>query len=142
MKTEPAVQPLLDRALHTTRLTLRPADPDDAEATWGFRQLESVNEWLTGAPADFEAYRAMFVEPARLSTTVIVELNDDLGGHLIGDFMLRRDDAWSQREVNDQARGAQAELGWVLDPAYAGSGYATCWRTPPVTMTASLSVTT
>lgn len=60
----------------------------------------------------------MFVEPARLSTTVIVELklNDDLGGHLIGDFMLRREDAWSQREVNDQASGAQAELGWVLDP--------------------------
>ncbi len=39
--------------------------------------------------------------------------------------MLRREDAWSQREVIDQARGAQAELGWVLDPAYTGSGYAT-----------------
>ena len=67
----------------------------------------------------------MFVEPARLSTTVIIELNDDLGGHLIGDFMLGREDSWSQREVIDQARGAQAELGWVLDPAHTGSGYAT-----------------
>ena len=39
--------------------------------------------------------------------------------------MLGREDAWSQREVIDQARGAQAELGWVLDPAHTGSGYAT-----------------
>jgi hypothetical protein len=39
--------------------------------------------------------------------------------------MLRRDDAWAQLEVTGQARGAQAELGWVLDPAYTGHGYAT-----------------
>lgn len=124
-RTEPAVPPLLERALRTTRLTLRPAAADDAEATWRFRQLETVNRWVTGVPADFDAYREMFVEPARLSTTVIIELNDDLGGHLIGDFMLGREDSWSQREVIDQARGAQAELGWVLDPAHTGSGYAT-----------------
>jgi RimJ/RimL family protein N-acetyltransferase len=39
--------------------------------------------------------------------------------------MLRREDAWAQREVADLARGRQAELGWVLDPAFAGHGYAT-----------------
>ena len=39
--------------------------------------------------------------------------------------MLRREDAWAQLEVADQARDAQAELGWVLDPAYTGHGYAT-----------------
>ena len=39
--------------------------------------------------------------------------------------MLRREDAWAQLDVADQARGAQAELGWVLDPAYTGHGYAT-----------------
>ena len=39
--------------------------------------------------------------------------------------MLRREDAWAQPEVADRARGAQAELGWVLDPAHTGHGYAT-----------------
>jgi len=39
--------------------------------------------------------------------------------------MLRRQDAWAQLEVADQARGAQAELGFVLDPAHTGHGYAT-----------------
>jgi hypothetical protein len=27
--------------------------------------------------------------------------------------------------MTDQARGTQAELGWVLDPAHSGHGYAT-----------------
>ena len=39
--------------------------------------------------------------------------------------MLRREDAWAQRDVTDRARNTQAELGWVLDPAHAGHGYAT-----------------
>jgi RimJ/RimL family protein N-acetyltransferase len=39
--------------------------------------------------------------------------------------MLRVEDAWAQAEVADQARGVQAELGWVLHPDHAGNGYAT-----------------
>lgn len=39
--------------------------------------------------------------------------------------MLRREDAWAQLDVADQARGTQAELGWVLDPVHTGHGYAT-----------------
>jgi RimJ/RimL family protein N-acetyltransferase len=39
--------------------------------------------------------------------------------------MLRVEDAWAQAEVAGQARDTQAELGWVLDPAYTGHGYAT-----------------
>ena len=39
--------------------------------------------------------------------------------------MLRREDAWAQLDVADQARDTQAELGWVLDPAHTGHGYAT-----------------
>jgi len=39
--------------------------------------------------------------------------------------MLRIEDPWSQAEVADRARGTQAELGWVLDPAHAGQGLAT-----------------
>ena len=116
---------MLERPLHTERLTLRPATADDADPTWRFRRLESVNEWLTGCPADLDGYRELFSEPARLATTVIVTLGDDAAAPIIGDFMLRREDAWAQLDVAEQARDTQAELGWVLDPAYTGHGYAT-----------------
>lgn len=39
--------------------------------------------------------------------------------------MLRVEDAWAQAEVTDHAECRQAELGWVLDPAHTGHGYAT-----------------
>jgi RimJ/RimL family protein N-acetyltransferase len=39
--------------------------------------------------------------------------------------MLRREDAWAQTKVAEHARGAQAEVGWVLDPTFTGHGYAT-----------------
>jgi RimJ/RimL family protein N-acetyltransferase len=116
---------VLERPLQTERLTLRPATADDADPTWQYRRLDSVNEWLTGCPADFDGYRELFTEPGRLTTTVIVTLGHDAAGPVIGDLMLRREDAWAQREIVEQARGTQAELGWVLDPACTGHGYAT-----------------
>jgi RimJ/RimL family protein N-acetyltransferase len=67
----------------------------------------------------------VFSGPARLSTTVIVSLGDDPNAQIIGDLMLRREDAWAQLDVADRARNMQVELGWVLDPAYTGLGYAT-----------------
>jgi RimJ/RimL family protein N-acetyltransferase len=116
---------VLEGPLHTERLTLRPATADHADATWKYRQLESVNEWLAGSPEDLDGYRALFGEPARLATTVLVTLGHDPAAPIIGDLMLRREDAWAQVDVADQARGRQAELGWVLDPACTGHGYAT-----------------
>jgi RimJ/RimL family protein N-acetyltransferase len=32
---------------------------------------------------------------------------------------------WAQAEVEDQAKGVQAELGWTIDPALGGQGLAT-----------------
>ncbi len=123
--TQPDMPPVLDRALHSERLTLRPAVLSDAEATWTFRQLSVVNEWLTGCPADIASYRDLWADPERLATTVVIQLGHDRDAEVIGDFMLRREDAWAQLEMTEEGRGAQAELGWVLDPAYAGRGYAT-----------------
>ena len=117
--------PALGRELRTERLVLRPATAADARATWEYRHLEAVNEWLTGAPADPEGYEAHFSDSERLSRTVILTLAPELGGDLVGDLMLRVEDAWAQLEVQEQARGTQAELGWVLRPSYAGQGYAT-----------------
>ena len=117
--------PMLECPLCTDRLTLRPAIADDAEAAWKYRQLATVNQWLVGSPADLDGYRRLFSEPARLATTVIVALGHGAAAPIIGDFMLRRDDAWAQLDVADQARNAHAELGWVLHPAHTGHGYAT-----------------
>ena len=116
------VKPTLARDLHTERLTLRAATTADADGTWAYRRLESVGEWLTEIPTHLEDYRAIFTEQTRLAATVIVELPD---GTLLGDFMLRLEDAWAQADVADQARNTQAELGWVLHPAHTGHGYAT-----------------
>jgi RimJ/RimL family protein N-acetyltransferase len=107
--------------VRTDRLTLRPATTDDLEATWLIRRREDVNRWLTRAPATLEEHLEFFRDPASLAATVVVELE----GAVIGDLMLRVEDAWGQAEVADRARGVQAELGWVLDPDHAGRGYAT-----------------
>jgi RimJ/RimL family protein N-acetyltransferase len=107
--------------IHTERLLLRPARPEDAEPTWQFRRLESVSRWLTDLPRTLEAYRERFLERVRLASTLIVESE----GVVIGDLMFRVEDMWAQTEVREQARGTQAELGWVFDPAQIGRGYAT-----------------
>jgi RimJ/RimL family protein N-acetyltransferase len=107
--------------VRTARLALRSATADDAAATWRFRRLESVSQWLTRAPRTFEDYRPQFEDADSLAKTLVI----DRDGDVIGDLMLAVEDAWAQAEVADQARGVQAELGWVLHPDYVGHGYAT-----------------
>ncbi|RIQ17878.1 N-acetyltransferase [Jiangella rhizosphaerae] len=120
---EPAVTPLqrIDWPVRTDRLTLRPGRPADADGVWQYRRLEPVARWLTELPADADAFRARFAAPARLATTLVVERD----GQLIGDLMVRVENAWAQAEVADAARAVQAELGWVFDPAHQGQGFAT-----------------
>ena len=107
--------------VHTPRLSLRPAGQDDLEATWSFRRLPEVNQWLTHAPATCAAYAERFLDPDSLAKTVIIELD----GQVIGDLMLDLQDGWGQAEVAEQAHGTQADLGWVLHPQHTGHGYAT-----------------
>jgi len=102
-------------------LVLRLATLDDVEATWRYRQLASVSQWLTSGPATFDEYRARYSNPAWLDRTVVLERDDEV----IGDLMLGIEDAWSQTEISEQAVGVHGNLGWVLDPAHEGHGYAT-----------------
>jgi RimJ/RimL family protein N-acetyltransferase len=105
----------------TKRLSIRPAVEADLDATWRYRRLEEVSRWMTSAPNSLEDYRKKFEDPDRLERTLLIELD----GVVIGDLMLAVEDAWSQSEVAERARGVQAELGWCLDPQCAGHGYAT-----------------
>lgn len=111
----------LDWPVHTDRLTLRPARADDADAVWEYRRIEAVSRWLTALPTDQVDFRTRFAEPRRLADTLVVEHD----GQLIGDLMVKVEDAWAQPEVAAGARAVQAELGWVFDPTQQGKGYAT-----------------
>ncbi len=107
--------------VRTERLTIRPATLDDASPTWRIRSRPDVSEWLTSDAADRIRYVERFADPGRLAKTLVVEHD----GAVVGDLMLTIEDGWAQSEVADRARGVQAELGWVVDPAYAGLGFAT-----------------
>jgi RimJ/RimL family protein N-acetyltransferase len=107
--------------VHSARLVLRPATRDDAGPAWRYRRLDAVSRWITRAPRTEADFRAQFGTAESLARTIVVELD----ATIVGDLMLKVEDAWAQAEVAEQARGVQAELGWVLDPQYAGRGYAT-----------------
>ncbi len=107
--------------VRTARLSLRRTTPDDLEATWEYRGLAEVGRWLTSASSTVDEYRATFEDPERLAMLLVVELD----GAVIGDLMVKVGDAWAQAEVKEQARGVQAELGWVIHPDHTGHGYAT-----------------
>ncbi|QIK73124.1 GNAT family N-acetyltransferase [Propioniciclava coleopterorum] len=110
--------------LRTPRLTIRRVTPADADATWAYRRLPEVGEWIGWFAATPQEYRAEFTAPGRLATVLAVEL----GGtepRVIGDVICRVEDAEAQREVAADAAGRQAEVGWSLDPAHGGHGYAT-----------------
>jgi RimJ/RimL family protein N-acetyltransferase len=107
--------------VRTKRLSIRPAAEADVEATWRYRRLEEVGRWITTAPASLEEYRSYFLRPTCLTKTLVIELD----GTVVGDLMLAVEDGWAQSEVAARAKGVHAELGWVLDPAYGGRGYAT-----------------
>ena len=107
--------------VRTDRLTIRRAVREDAEIAWRWRKLPEVGEWITRAPTEYGPFRAQFAEPSRLAVTLMVELE----GEPIGDLMLKIEDGWAQAEVADEGKGVQAELGWTLDPAFQGNGYAT-----------------
>lgn len=104
----------------TARLSLRPARASDADAVRRYRVLPEVAEWMTAVPGPPGEFAAVFAEPERLGRTIVVER----GGTVIGDLMLRVEDAWGQSEVAADAAGTQAEIGWAFDPAQHGRGFA------------------
>lgn len=112
--------------IRTERLRIRPLAPADVDVMWGWRRLPDVNRWLGLAPDTIEAFRERYLDPDRLAAMHLIELIADDGAAVpIGDLMIKVGDAWAQLEVAEQARGVEAELGWVLDPAHTGRGYAT-----------------
>ncbi|WP_411730907.1 GNAT family N-acetyltransferase [Paeniglutamicibacter sp.] len=105
----------------TERLELRPAAARDAEATWTYRQLPEVSRWVTTTWDDFASYRVSYDDPAHLRERLVVV---EFDGYVVGEVVIRRQDAWSQTESKNAAMSAEAELGWSLNPAFSGRGLA------------------
>ncbi len=105
----------------TARLRLRPLLPADVPALHRYRGRDDVARWLGATAGTQEDLAARFLDPARPGSTLVVEHE----GLVVGDLMLRVQDAWGQAEVADAARSTEAELGWALDPDHAGRGLAT-----------------
>jgi RimJ/RimL family protein N-acetyltransferase len=104
--------------VRTERLTLRPATPEDAEATWAYRTEPSVARWTTRLAVDREEYGEWYASPEWLDSRVVIERD----GVLIGELALEVKDGWAQVEVSDRAAGTEAEIGWVLAPEHQGQG--------------------
>lgn len=105
----------------TERLVIRPVTEDDFEALWQIRRQETVGQWMTRSSTDRDGFVEVMAEPDRMGKTFVIERD----GAVIGDLMLAPEDAWAQIEVAEQAKGVQAEIGWCIDPAAEGHGYAT-----------------
>jgi RimJ/RimL family protein N-acetyltransferase len=106
----------------TERLVLRQVREDDIDRLLEFRNKPDVYQWLMKTVVDTEAFRAAWMrtltEPHDHSTVV------ELDGVVIGTASLEVEDAMGQ-DGGEPSRGAEAHIGYVLDPVYAGQGYAT-----------------
>jgi RimJ/RimL family protein N-acetyltransferase len=107
--------------VRTTRLEFRPTTEADVDEAWTYRRLDEVTFWMTSAWPSYQEFRDAWVSEDRLAKTLVIEHE----GVLVGDLMLHVESSWAQREVEDEAKDVQAELGWCLHPAYAGKGLAT-----------------
>ena len=105
----------------TERLLIRPVTKDDFEQMWQIRRQESVGRWMGSASQDFDTFTEFIGAEERMGKTLVIERD----GALIGDLMLAPETPWAQVEVADQVEGVQAEIGWCIDPAVGGQGYAT-----------------
>lgn len=106
--------------LTTERLVLRPFERDDFEAIWAYRGRPDVNQWLGGS-LDPDGTLQRFAEPGEGLTQLTI-LHE---GEVVGDLMLRVQDAWAQRDVVEQAKASVGVLGWTMHPDVGGRGLAT-----------------
>ena len=104
----------------TERLSIRPAEPRDAEVVWGYRRLPDSYRWMTTIHDDLATYAEHFDDPEWVSKMLVIELD----GRVIGDLFVGVEDPYAQTEVKELAARSQAEIGWGLHPDQQGHGYA------------------
>jgi RimJ/RimL family protein N-acetyltransferase len=107
--------------VRTARLLIRPIEVRDLTSIHAIRSDHEVSLWLSGRAPSYDVFVDEWTSSDRFDTTLVLEREE----RVVGDVFLRVTDAWSQRETREQARGTQGDIGWLIDPAYAGHGLAT-----------------
>ena len=105
--------------IRTARLLLRPYRPDDVDAVHAYERLPETARYLSNEPMSWAEAEALVIRRIGSSTlgglgeavNIVIELRQT--GDLVGDCAL----LWRSR--------GQAEIGYVLNPAHHGRGYAT-----------------
>ncbi|MFE1211601.1 GNAT family N-acetyltransferase [Streptomyces albidoflavus] len=109
----------VEMPIRTERLVLRPLRMEDADALHAYHRREDVARYLYRPPLDREGCAKLIARsidsPEWGTTGADLGLAVCLRGQVIGETGLRL----------RSALAAQAEIGWVFAPEYAGHGYAT-----------------
>jgi RimJ/RimL family protein N-acetyltransferase len=105
----------------TDRLTIRPAVTADLPAVFAVRSRREVAEWMPDRPTSYDDWLLRLGRSGAVERMLVMELD----GLVIGDLYLHVEDAWTQSEVSEQGKRAQAEIGWCLSPDHQGHGYVT-----------------
>jgi RimJ/RimL family protein N-acetyltransferase len=108
-----------DYPIATPRLLIRPLTAADAPAVYAYQSRPDVCRYIPYSPRTLDqvserisAARSTLDEPGQAVVLGVVRRDDDV---LVGDVML----AWTSR------KHGSGEIGYVLNPAYFGNGYAT-----------------
>lgn len=106
----------------TERLTLRPFLDDDIDQVLAFRNEPEVYRWLLKTTVDPVAFKQKWLasvdDPYDHSCAVLVDQQ------LIGTGFLEVVDVPGQND-DPETKKVEGVLGYILDPAFAGHGYAT-----------------
>ena len=103
-------------------LTLRPPTTEDLDQVLAWRNRPEVTRWLLRTTVDPDAFRRVWldsVEDPRQHAVVAL-----LDGIVVGTGSLDVRDGMGQFD-GDAWREAEGLLGYLIDPAHAGKGYAT-----------------
>lgn len=105
-------------------LTLRPPREEDLDSILGWRNRPEVTRWLIRTVVDADEFRRTWLDS--VGDPEDHRLVAFLGDQIVGVGELWLGDAMGQSHVPDGPwRQAEAGIGYLIDPAHAGRGYAT-----------------
>ena len=110
------------------RLTLRPPSRADLDQVLTWRNRPEVARWLLRTQVDPDTFREIWLAAVQDPNdhSVVAVLDHPSGGVVVGTGSLRIVDAMTQSHLAEGPwRAAQGDLGYMIDPAHAGKGYAT-----------------